>query len=41
VAYGEKITIPATGRSWNLLGTLKLILRQIGPLLDRLEAARC
>jgi hypothetical protein len=41
VAYGEKIAIPATGRSWNLLGTLKLILRQIGPLLDRLEAAGC
>ena len=41
VAYGEQIEIPNTGRSWNMLGTLKLIIRQIGPLLDRLEAAGC
>lgn len=39
VEYAETIVIPATGRSWNLLGTLKLILKQIGPLLDRLEEA--
>ena len=36
VKYGEQIALPTTGRSWNMLGILKLILRQIGPLLDRL-----
>ena len=41
VEYGEQIEIPKTGRSWNVLSSLKSIVRPIGPLLGRLEAAGC
>lgn len=41
VEHAAEIPIPGTDGTWNMLGTLKVILKQIPRLLDELEALGC